>query len=135
MDVIINKIESIQRCIVRILEEYTDNKVNLENITKQDSIVLNIQRACELSIDMGNFIISKEGYRTPSISRDVFEILKENSAISPDLSLKLQKMVGFRNIAVHDYQRINTDIVESIIKNNIDDFRELINSVIKYMGR
>lgn len=132
MDVIINKIESIQRCIARILEEYAGDKMNLANVTKQDSIVLNIQRACELSIDTGNYIISKENYRTPAVSREVFEILEENSVISPDLSARLQKMVGFRNIAVHDYRKINMNVIESIIRNNLDDFREFIDSVLKY---
>jgi len=40
-------------------------------------------------------------------------------------------MTGFRNIAVHDYQNLNLDIVESIIKNNLDDFRELIKDLLK----
>lgn len=135
MDVIISKIESIERCILRILEEYDGDKSNLENFTRQDSIVLNIQRACELSIDIGNYIISKGGFRTPKVSRDVFEILKDNAVIDEELSLKLQKMVGFRNIAVHDYQQINVSILESIINTNLEDFKKLINSVLEYMGK
>ena len=46
-DVILNKIEIIKRCIRRAKEEYDCNPKNLENYTKQDSITLNIQRACE----------------------------------------------------------------------------------------
>lgn len=135
MDVIISKIESIERCIMRILEEYEGDKTNLENFTRQDSIVLNIQRACELSIDMGNYIISKGGFRTPKVSRDVFEILKDNAVIDEELSLNLQKMVGFRNIAVHDYQQINISILESIINSNLEDFRKFIYAVLEYMKK
>lgn len=51
-DVILNKVASIERCIKRIYEEYEDNPDNLTNYTKQDSIILNIQRACEASIDI-----------------------------------------------------------------------------------
>ena len=49
-DVILNKISVIERCIKRIHEEYENNPKNLENYTKQDSIILNLQRACEASI-------------------------------------------------------------------------------------
>jgi uncharacterized protein YutE (UPF0331/DUF86 family) len=135
MDVIISKIESIERCIFRIYEEYDGDILNLENYTKQDSIVLNIQRACELCIDIGNYIISKYGLRTPMVSREVFEILKDNRVIDEELSLKLQKMVGFRNIAVHDYQQINIQILESVINNNIDDFKSFSSSVLNYMKK
>jgi uncharacterized protein YutE (UPF0331/DUF86 family) len=135
MDVIIGKIESIERCISRIYEEYDGDILNLENYTKQDSIVLNIQRSCELCIDIGNYIISKDGLRTPKISRDVFEILKDNRVIDEELSLKLQKMVGFRNIAVHDYQQINIQILDSVINNNIGDFKSFASSVLSYMKK
>ncbi|PKL15949.1 MAG: hypothetical protein CVV49_18765 [Spirochaetae bacterium HGW-Spirochaetae-5] len=135
MEIIISKVESIQRCIKRVLEEYDNDPANLENFTKQDSIVLNLQRACELSIDMGNYIISKKSFKTPKTSRDVFEILADNSVIDTSLSVKLQKMTGFRNIAVHDYQRIDLNILKSIIENNIDDFRKLIEAVLEYLKK
>ena len=134
MEIIVSKLESIQKCIDRILEEYDSDKANLDDITKQDSIILNIQRACELSIDIGNYIISKEKYRVPVASREIFEILKDNSIIKDSLSINMQRMVGFRNIAIHDYKRLNMSIIESIIENNLEDFRMFINSVLKYMN-
>ena len=36
-DIILNKAEIIERCILRIYEEYEDNPDNLQNLTKQDS--------------------------------------------------------------------------------------------------
>ena len=135
MEVLIGKLESIKTCLNRILEEYDGDSANLENITKQDSIVINIQRACELSIDIGNFIISKEKYRTPKVSRDIFEILKENFVIEDHLSVNMQKMVGFRNIAVHDYKSLDVSIIESIIVNNLEDFRMFIDFVLRYMNK
>ncbi len=135
MDVIISKIESMERCISRIYEEYDGNRLNLGNYTKQDSIVLNIQRACELAIDIGNYIISMNKFRTPRVSRDVFIILMENNVIGQSLSINLQKMVGFRNIAVHDYQQINVAILESIINHNLEDFKKFTSSALSYMEK
>jgi hypothetical protein len=52
-DVILNKAASIEQCLQRIEEEYADNEQNLVgNQTKQDAIVLNLQRACETTIDL-----------------------------------------------------------------------------------
>ncbi len=55
-DVVYNKCSIIERCVERIYEEYENNPKNLENYTKQDSIILNIQRGCEAAIDL-TFII------------------------------------------------------------------------------
>jgi len=51
-DVVLNKIATIERCVNRVKEVYDGNSENLQDITKQDSIILNIQRACEASIDL-----------------------------------------------------------------------------------
>jgi uncharacterized protein YutE (UPF0331/DUF86 family) len=134
VDVIIGKLDSIKACVKRILDEYDGDSENLYNITKQDAIVLNIQRACELSIDIGNYIISKEKYKVPKVSREIFEILEENFIIENYLSINMQKMVGFRNIAIHDYKSIDLSLIKSIIVNNLEDFRMYIDSILKYMN-
>lgn len=59
-DIILNKIETIERCINRIKEVYDNNAENLNDYTKQDSIILNIQRACEASIDLAMHIVSEK---------------------------------------------------------------------------
>ena len=58
-DVILNKAASIERCIRRIEEEYAGTDRNLvENQTKQDAIVLNLQRVCETAIDLAMYAVS-----------------------------------------------------------------------------
>lgn len=128
-DVILNKISVIERCIKRILEEYDNNPDNLKNYTKQDSIILNIQRACEASIDMAMHIVSDKKLGIPQNSRDAFEVLYSNNFIDEYTLKNLKAMVGFRNIAVHDYQAVNLNIVQKIIEmhlKDLKDFTELI---------
>jgi hypothetical protein len=49
-----NQAATVERCITRVHEEYAGNPDHLSrNLTKQDSIVLNIQRACEACVDLG----------------------------------------------------------------------------------
>lgn len=128
-DVILNKSEIIERCIDRIHEVYENNPDNLQDYTKQDSIILNIQRACEACIDLAMHLVSVSKMGIPQNSRSAFELLNNNSIISTELSEKMKAMVGFRNIAVHNYQVVNLQVVEMIIKNHLDDmlkFRAII---------
>lgn len=132
-DVILNKIAIIERCIKRINEEYNNNPENLENYTKQDSIILNIQRACEASIDMAMHIVSDKKLGIPQNSRDAFEVLYNNRFIDKNMLNNLKLMVGFRNIAVHDYQTVNLNIVKEIIEKHLKDlksFAELVSRKI-----
>ncbi|MDI3534942.1 MAG: hypothetical protein PWQ82_1307 [Thermosediminibacterales bacterium] len=129
-DVILNKISTIERCIKRVHEEYNNNPDNLKNYTKQDSIILNIQRACEASIDLAMHIVSEKGLGIPQSSREVFDILYKNNLIDENLANKLKAMVGFRNIAVHDYQAINLDIVQQIIIKHLNDLKKFAEIVL-----
>lgn len=129
-DVIYNKIEVIERCIKRIYEEYDNNPQNLENYTKQDSIILNIQRACEAAIDLAMHIVSEKKLGIPQNSRDAFEVLYSNRFIDDPLMKRLKAMIGFRNIAVHNYQSINLKVVEEIIEKHISDLKEFTSIIL-----
>lgn len=121
LDIIYNKAAIIQRCMARINEEYENDPNNLLNYTKQDSIILNIQRACEAAIDLAMHFISKNKLGLPQSSRDCFRILHNNRIMDHELMASLQSMVGFRNIAVHAYQELNLDIVKNIVEHNLDN--------------
>lgn len=126
-DVIINKCAVIESCLKRIHEEYEGHEEELHsNFTRQDSIILNLQRAAEAAIDLGMRWARIKKLGTPQTSRDVFVILQKNKLLPQKLTEDLQAMVGFRNIAIHDYQKINLAIVRSIIKTKLKDFEEFI---------
>lgn len=40
--------------------------------------------------------------------------------------IKVSMVVGLRNIAVHDYQELNLDIVVHVINNNLSYFQDFI---------
>ena len=129
-DVLINKAATIQRCIVRINEVYLQINRDLKNyVTEQDSIVLNLQRACEASIDLANIVIRAKKLGIPQSSRDSFKILNANDVIDESLTKNLQNMVSLRNIAVHDYQELNLDIVQYVVEQRLNDFDLFITSV------
>lgn len=135
-DVILNKIAIIERCIKRVQEEYQGFENELTtNFTKQDAIILNIQRACETSIDLATRVIRLKHLGMPQSSRDVFVLLEQAGIIETDLSRKLQAMVGFRNIAIHNYTQLNLAIVKSIIENNLTDFLQFTKTVLEKLSK
>ena len=133
-DILINKNQTVKRCIERINEEYQGNPENLKNYTKQDSIILNIQRLSEAAIDIAMHIVAEKELGVPQNSREAFEFLEENNLIEEKIAEKLKAMVGFRNIAVHEYQKLNLKIVEAIIENEIEVVKNFSQKMLNKMS-
>lgn len=123
-DITLNKLATITRCLQRIRDEYSNEADFKRNFTKQDSVILNLQRACEACIDICNHIIRQNKLGIPQSSRNSFELVAQANVMSDDLSERLKRMVGLRNIAVHDYQKLNLDIVIAVITKHLSDFEE-----------
>ena len=131
-DVILNKAASIERGLQRIQTEYAGDKQNLiANQTKQDAIVLNLQRACETAIDLSMYVVSQRKLGVPQDSRDAFSLLQTAGVLPAELAQHMQRMVGFRNVAVHEYTRLNLDVVYSIITKQLNDFRTFSATIVK----
>lgn len=128
--VIINKYESIERCINRINEEYNNDPNNLNNYSKLDAIVLNLQRSCELVIDIAMYIVSTRKLGIPQSKKEAFEILLKNNYITEDTFKKMKGMIGFRNIAVHDYKEIDEEILQDIIENHLTDLTDFARAIL-----
>jgi uncharacterized protein YutE (UPF0331/DUF86 family) len=122
-DVLINKAATIERCVARAREEYASNPATFAtDLTRQDAAILNILRACEAALDMGQHLIRREKLGVPQSARDVFALLARGGWIDVALADSLKRMVGFRNIAVHDYQALQLPITVSIITTHLDEF-------------
>ena len=122
-DVLINKAATIERCVRRAREEYNADPASFAtNFTRQDAAILNIQRACEAALDMGQHLIRRERLGVPQSARDVFTLLATYAWIEPALAEQLKRMVGFRNLAMHDYASLQLPITVKIIEQHLDQF-------------
>jgi len=131
-DVVLNKAATIERCLERVREEYGGDDRNLrDDLRRQDSIILNLQRACEAAIDLAIHVVREERLGIPQESRDAFRLLAAAGVIGNDLAERLMRMVGFRNVAVHDYRRLDLDIVASIVTTRLGDFTELTRTLLQ----
>lgn len=130
-DLILKKISIIERCIKRIHEEYESNPKNLENYTKQDSVIFNLQRACEASIDLAMHIIALKKFELPNKSLDAFTILEKEGILTTSLSQKMQTIVDFQKISI-DYQKINLEMLKKILDEHLIDFFEYTKTILMY---
>jgi len=131
-DVVLNKIQTIERCLKRIREEYVGYEDSFEeNYTKQDSVILNLERASQATIDIATHIVKTRNLGLPNTSRELFTMLLDDGIISKNICKEMQGMVGFRNIAVHDYQNLNIEIVVAIVQKHLGDFEGYIKEIFK----
>lgn len=120
---LLDKATVIERCVRRARQEYAANPTGFRtDFTRQDAAIFNIQHACEAALDMGQHLIRREKLGVPQSARDVFALLAQAGWITAPLADGLKRMVGFRNIAVHDYQALQVPITVSIIENHLDEF-------------
>ena len=132
-DVALNKKESIERCVRQIRTYYrmpSEHPFH-EDFLRQDAIAINLQRACEQSIDLANHVIRTRKLGLPKESRDSFRILAESEIIPKDLADRLCGMIGFRNILVHEYQQLDIQLMVDIIENRLDDLLDFTNHVLR----
>ena len=122
-DVILQRIVLLEEYI-RDLEEIKNNK-GLDEFICDKFIRRYVERtlhiAVESCLDIANHIISYQGFREPINSKDCFQVLMEEGIIAKDLTDSLKKMAQFRNVIVHDYIRIQPEIVYAVLQKNLGD--------------
>lgn len=131
-DVVLAKVATIQRCLRRIKETTDLNPESLGDIDKQDIFILNLQRAIQAAIDLATHIIASEGLGLSDTIKGNFTLLKNAGIINEGLAHRMESMVGFRNIAVHDYQVIDIDILKSILTKHLKDIEDFYTTVLLY---
>lgn len=133
-EVLETKLEALIRCVHRIKDQNISTLEELEkNLDKQEIIILNLQRAVQICVDIGNHILLDYKTPTPSTMADTFKYLAENKLITDKNAQDLAHAVGFRNIAVHQYEKIDCNIILSIINNHLDDFRIFAEAIEEMM--
>lgn len=130
MSIAARKIATIVRCVERARSERAQAGEKFrQDFTRQDAAILNVTRACEAAIDLANIAIRRHRLGVPADARESFSLLERSGFLSDELSERLRRMVGFRNIAVHQYQDLSLDVAESVIRDGLDDLLALAEAV------
>jgi len=134
-EVIEQKIESLRRCVERVRQKCPATADALTNDPDaQDILSHNLTRAVQLCVDIGAHLIAARDNLAPNTMGQTFDVLAELKVISPELAQRMKKAVGFRNIAVHNYEDVDWQIVHAIASRHINEFGEFAKAVIESMG-
>ena len=130
-DVVLNKLESLRRCVRRI-ESKRPASVDLlkKDYDLQDIIVLNLERAVQTCVDIGLHMISDLDLPVPENMAQTFVVLRQAGYLNGETAERMAKAVGFRNTVVHAYQEIDWEIVYRIITEHLDDFRNFAKHIM-----
>ena len=125
-DILLAKIASIRKSLERIRAVTGGTSESLNDLDIQDIFVLNLQRAVQATVDLAAHLVADEKIGLPTNLKENFALLESRQIIDPSLSRRLQAMVGFRNIAVHDYQQLDLTILKSILEHRLGDLEEFV---------
>jgi len=129
---IARKIESLTHCLQRIeTKRPSELDTILNDYDIQDIISVNLERSIQISVDIAAIIISEKNLKTSNTMAGCFAALETAKILSQDLSLKMQRSVGFRNVSVHEYRSIDWEIVFDIIHNHMVNFKQFIKAVME----
>lgn len=132
--VIDQKLESLRRCLKRIEAKCpAQAEALLTDLDLQDILSLNLSRAVQLAVDMGAHIIAQLEVPAPGTMGQTFDLLADQGVLDRALAQQLKRAVGFRNIAVHNYDAINWYMVHSIASDHLSDFSRFATAVVTWM--
>ncbi len=126
------KLEALRSCVARL---HAKRPATLEALRAdedlQDVLVLNLSRAVQLCVDLAAHWLSTLAVPVPQTMGDTFVRLVESGRLDADLGTHLRKAVGFRNLAVHNYEAIDWAIVFAIVTTRLDDFAAFAREVAR----
>jgi uncharacterized protein YutE (UPF0331/DUF86 family) len=131
-DVVLAKVAAIQKGPRRIKEVTGLFPERLDDLDVQDIFVLNLQRAIQSAIDLAAHIVASEGLGISDTIRGHFVLLENAKVITKALSQKMQSMVGFRNIAIHDYQNLDIEILKAILSKHLQDLEQFYKAILTH---
>ncbi|MDZ7736188.1 MAG: DUF86 domain-containing protein [Gammaproteobacteria bacterium] len=124
------KLEALRRCVARIEAKRAASAEELSrDPDRQDILSLNLTRAVQLCVDIAMLMLTETDQASPQTMGEAFDALAQQSMISEPLKQRLRAAVGFRNIAVHNYQAIDWTIVHAITHESVEDFRDFARTV------
>ena len=101
----------------------------------QDIVERNFQLAVQVCMDIANYLIARLSLQVPEEEGNIFAILGKAGAIPEALGDEMRGMVGFRNILVHGYLKIDPSEVHRILTTRLGDLEHFAQSIADFLER
>ena len=134
-DLILAKVGLVRKHLTRVeAKAKTDLKTLLEDLDRQESIAFNLQLAIQNCVDIAAHIIAEEGYGVPGAASELFYLLQENGYLSADLTEKMIGAVGFRNLIVHEYGKMDLTRMFEVAQQDAKDLNDSLATILTKLG-
>ncbi|NOQ50938.1 MAG: DUF86 domain-containing protein [Desulfuromonadaceae bacterium] len=131
--ILLSKLDSLQRCLSRISTKTPGHADILQqDLDLQDIIAINLERAVQICVDIAAHIIAVKNVPAPATMAESFDRLFDLKVISKKTAGQMKNAVGFRNISVHEYQKIDWLIVYRIITEHNEDFKDFARQIMAW---
>jgi hypothetical protein len=132
--VLISKMATIAHCVARARAEYDKDPNSFSgDITRRDAATLNVLRAWEAAVEMGDEVIGTHALGTPRDEREVFTLLADHGWIDAALAEDLKRTGEFCR-AEFDYQAGPLPALVTIIKRGLDDLQAFALALVTREG-
>jgi uncharacterized protein YutE (UPF0331/DUF86 family) len=130
-EIILAKAGAAQKHLRRIVEKAAlDLPAFLNDVDSQEVVLFNIQMAVQNCIDIAAHVVSARGLGVPGSYNEMFYILEENKYIGRDLAERMVRAVGFRNLIVHEYAKLDLERVHLVGSKHIHDLNIFIQTIL-----
>jgi len=92
-----------------------------------------LQLAIEAVNDIGSHLVADLGLGSVDWYRDVPQRLYDAGYIDQEMREQWIRMIGFRNILVHDYLDVDRDQVYEVLQKHLEDFERLRDVFVKFL--
>jgi uncharacterized protein YutE (UPF0331/DUF86 family) len=134
-DIVLAKATAVEKHLKRIQERSAVSlDVFKQDKDQQDIMLFNLQMAIQNSVDLASRIVSEEALGVPAGASEVFYLLEENGYLDAQLTEKMVKAVGFKNLIVHEYTRLDLKQVLQIAQKDISDLKGFLQSIFTKLG-
>lgn len=107
---------------------------SLDDIDRQDIFILNLQRAIQACLDLVSHVVASESLGLPETMRYNFTLLEKGGIIDRETASNMERMTGFRNIAIHGYRATDLGIFKSILSKDLKDPESFYSAVLRHLG-
>jgi uncharacterized protein YutE (UPF0331/DUF86 family) len=131
-DLIIAKAASVRVHLDRIAAKAgADLQVFMSDRDRQDVVSFNLHLAIENCIDIAAHIISENGWGVPGSASEMFYLLEDRGILDPELTERMIKAVGLRNLIVHEYGKIDLSLLFATVRNNLNDLNSYLSNIFR----
>ena len=134
-DLIVAKAAAVKKHLRRVdAKRGSSLETFAKDVDRQDIVMFNLQMAIQNCVDIAAHIVGEEGFGIPGSTNELFYLLEENGYLPQEITEKMASAVGFRNLMVHEYAKVDIEQIYTIACERLDDLNDYLVAIFQKTG-